>query len=177
MNETGTAEAELALAHLAAEIVDDLAQSRMLELAARQEETDSGQAGQYGAPLRDASGRFLPPPPDPAGAWSHTLRHHRNRGHLLENDDFLAQAYGRAAGPGRDAATAAHWGADAPEHQGGTEIPPEGLPPGVAEALYGGHAGDIAMIPPREPEAIPQRPARVPRDRFGNRRYPRRRSR
>ena len=172
--------ADAALTALAAELVETISAAKALELtAARQEVTAVGQEVTGAAPPRDTSGRFLPPPPDPAGAWAHTLRHPRNRGHLLENDAFLAQAYGRAAGPGRDAAAGAHWGAGTQDSQQ-QEASPAGVLPdseldsrGLYEAARGTtEAGtDLPLQQPERPEGLPLRPARQrPRNRYGRRR-------
>ena len=87
-----------------------------------------------------------------ASPWGHSLRHHANRTHLLGHDAFLSQAYGRSQGPGRDALTAAHWGAqEAPGGQGGQSVPGGGQD---AQAAPQGEGGDIPMgqVKPLEAE-------------------------
>ena len=110
-----------------------------------------------------------------ASPWGHTLRNPQHRSHLLGSDAFMRQAYGRAAGPGRDAAAAAHWGAEsAREPSGGQQVPqgaqggqpppggqgtPQtevfGVPAGVHRGLEG---GDIQLQQPEHPAALPARP-------------------
>ena len=115
--------------------------------------------------------------------WQHTLRNRAHHGHLISGNQLTPARISAMAAV--HAARSAQVAQESPQDAGGhqparREIPPEGLPEGVRQAIQGDHAGgDLPMVPEAQPgqPGAPQRPARVPRDRFGNRRYPRRRGR
>jgi hypothetical protein len=141
-----------------------------LELAAQQQPHFPGWVSTEHGVVNTRGDWFPAPPPNPNLNWAHinwqhSLRNPAHRTHLI-------------SGGARWGAPAAAPPAQAGPAQGGArEIPPTGNPPGVEEALHGGHGLDLATQPHPDPAATPQRPARIPRDRFGNRRYPRRRGR
>ena len=112
--------------------------------------------------------------------WQHTLRNRAHHAHLISGNG-LTPARLAAMAKVNQARGARQQQEAAPSGSGGQarrEIPPEGIPENVRQALDGDHVGgDVQLQQPQTAAAIPQRPARVPRDRYGNRRYPRRRSR
>ena len=114
--------------------------------------------------------------------WQHTLRNRAHHGHLISGNQLTPARISAMAAV--HAARSAQVAQESPQDAGGhqparREIPPEGLPEGVRRpsraatpagtcAGAGGAAG---------PAGSAARPARVPRARCGNRRYPRRRGR
>jgi hypothetical protein len=180
--------AELALQALAAELVIELSAAKAIELAGGLEITAPG--------TRDPYGQFQPPPPGPQSGWHHTLRNPAHRQHLLGADPFMNELYGRAPGPGRQAAQGASAAGGVPgdlhprgilaegppggqqqgqQAQGGVHRDLAGLPLPGSDAR--GHAdgggtsgaGDVELIPhPAGPAARPQR--RPARNMYGSRR-------
>lgn len=124
----------------------------------------------------DANGTWHPPisyTQPPAWQLSHVISGGASMSHAIsggaQHMGHTISGIARGHAQGQQGAYGAQDGQQAqyePQQQG-TEIPPERLTRGQAEALYDGHGGDIAMQPHPDPAAAPQRP---PRDRYGRRR-------
>jgi hypothetical protein len=147
------------------ELMQQPADDDVLELSGQQPHFPGWISGQYGA--YNARGDWLTLQPQVNFNWSHwahTIRGGAHHGHLI-------------SGGARWGAPAAAPPAQAGPAQGGArQIPETGNPPGVEEALHGGHGVDLPVTPHAQPghAGAVARPA-LPRDRYGNRRYPRRR--
>jgi len=149
---------------------------------AAQQETMPGWQAVPGVGTYNTKGDFLPALPQfnplahliSGGApMPHTIAGGAHMGHTI-----AGMARSRAQGqPGVLSGQQDGRQAQREPQQAGREIPAEGLSPGQAEALYGQRGVDVAMVPGKEAAAAPQRPARVPRDRYGRRRYPQYRGR
>ena len=127
---------------------------------AQEQETMPGWQVVPGVGAYNLRGDFIPAPPQ-YEAYGHTLMNPAHRAHLLSGQ---ARPHYYGGHPGYIPPGVLSGGQSPDEVQGGqdrrTGIPPEGLSPGQAEALHGGHGIDIQAQSPAAPEAIPVRPAR-----------------
>lgn len=119
------------------------------------------QAAAYGG-WYDQLGQWHAPGLPQWNAWSHTIAGGAHTGHLLSGQQG-AQRPHYYAGPGYIPLGMLSGAEGSQAHRDtSTEIPPYGVPPGVAEALHGQHGVDVAMVPGKESAAAPHRPARRP---------------